>query len=195
MKGRRVVTPQAKIINVNDKFGNKGIKKQQGTTRLIYDSLPIDGSTEFRFFDEVNSRTFPATNLGSSGNQLNVGEALVIERAYLTTVTLIPATGLHTIAPMTIAAFPDIALGELIIDITTQKVMKPIPVLSFFPEFNKSAYHQNYTNFEFNTQLVIPPLLEFVSVLRVAIQPAIADTDLRFTMGGVGAILAPKRTF
>jgi len=102
---------------------------------------------------------------------------------------------LHTIAAMTIGVFPEIALGELVLDITTQKVMKPIPLMSFFAEFNKSAYHTDYTNFEFDTQLSIPPLLEFVAAMRVPIQPAIVDTDLRFTMGGVGAILAPKTTF
>jgi len=193
MRGREFTSPQQKLIRTNNKFGNKGIKKQQGTTRLIYDSLPIDGRTEFRFFEEVNSRNYPATNL--SQNQLNVGEALVIERGYFMVVTVNPATGLFTLTPLTIAAFPNLALGELIIDITTQKVMKAIPILSFFPETNKSAYHQEYTSFEFNTQLIIPPLLEFLVGVRVPIQPLIADTDLRFTMGGVGAILAPKRTF
>lgn len=193
MRQRQTVSPQNKIIRTNDKFGNKGIKKQQGTTRLIYDQLPIDGRTEFRFFEDVNARVFPRTNLQQ--NQLNVGEALVIERGYLMTAAEDPVAFTWILAPMTIGAFPNIAMGEMIIDITTQKVMKPIPVMSFFPQVNKSAYHQDYTNFEFNTQLVIPPLLEFVAVLRVPIQPAIVNTDLRWTMGGVGAILAPKRTF
>lgn len=191
MRGRQFVSPQQKIIRTNDKFGNKGIKKQQGTTRLVYDSLPIDGRTEFRFFEDVNARIFPRTNLQQ--NQLNVGESLVIERGYFTTFAEV--AGLFTVVPFTLAAFPNIAMGEIVIDITTQKVMKPMPVMSFFPEMNKSAYHVAYTNFEFNTQLVIPPLLEFGVNLRVPVQPAIANTDLRWTMGGVGAILAPKRTF
>lgn len=186
------VSPQRKAIKISDKFGNKGIKNQQGTTRLIYDSLPVDGRTEFRFFEEVNSRNFPRTNL--SINQLNVGEMLVIERSYLATFVQDPALDTYTVAPMTLGVFPNIAMGELVIDITTQKVMKPIPVMSYFPELNKSAYHAEYTNFEFNTQIVIQPLLEFNVNLRVPIQPAIADTELRFTMGGVGSILAPKAT-
>jgi len=192
MRDYRAVSPQKKIINTANKFGNRGIKRQQGTTRLIYDSIPIDGRVEFRFFEEVNSRTFPKTNL--SVNQLNVGEVLVIERGYFAAFETDAVTNLHTVTPLTVGGFPNLAMGELVIDITTQKVMKPIPIMSFFPEFNKSAYHQNYTSFEFNTQIVINPLLEFNVNLRVPIQPAIADTDLRFTMGGIGSILAPKAT-
>jgi len=192
MRPVQTVSPQRKLIKTANKFGNRGIKRQQGTTRLIYDSLPIDGRTEFRFFDDVNSRIFPRTNL--SNNQLNVGEALAIERGYLVASEEDAVTGLFTVTPMTIGTFSNIAMGELVIDITTQKVMKPIPVMSFFPEFNKSAYHQNYTSFEFNTQITIMPLLEFSVNLRVPILPAIAVTDLRWTMGGVGSILAPKAT-
>jgi hypothetical protein len=34
-------TPQEKIVAVNKKFGNTGIQSQQGTSRIIYDSLPM----------------------------------------------------------------------------------------------------------------------------------------------------------
>ena len=44
------ITPQMKNIAVNSKFGNTGIKAQQGSTVIKYDSLPFDGRTEFRFF-------------------------------------------------------------------------------------------------------------------------------------------------
>ena len=36
-------SPQRKAIGVNDKFGNKGIKKQQGSTVIKYDTLEITG--------------------------------------------------------------------------------------------------------------------------------------------------------
>ena len=53
MKGiiQSLVTPQQKMVAVNKKFGNTNIKNQQGTTRVIYDSLPLDGRTNFRFFE------------------------------------------------------------------------------------------------------------------------------------------------
>jgi hypothetical protein len=54
MQGRIInnITPQQKIVGVNNKFGNTNIKNQQGTTRVLYDSLPLDGRTNFRFFEK-----------------------------------------------------------------------------------------------------------------------------------------------
>lgn len=192
---RTGTTPQRKIIQTNDGFGNRGIKQQQGTTRILYDSLPIDGSTEFRFFEGANNRDFPRTNMGASGNQLNVGETIVFERAYLMVTIEDPVTFEWTIVAVSAAAFPDIVMGELNLAIANSQVLKPIPIASFEPTFNKNATYGDYNNFEFDTQLILPPLLEFVSILRVPIQAAVADADLRLTYEGVGAIIAPRRTF
>ena len=49
-------TPQRKIIGVNNRYGNSAIKKQQGSTVIKYDTLPIDGSTTYRFFEGANNR-------------------------------------------------------------------------------------------------------------------------------------------
>ena len=45
------VTPQQKMVAVNNKFGNNNIASQQGTTRVLFDSIPLDGRTTFRFFE------------------------------------------------------------------------------------------------------------------------------------------------
>ena len=50
-RSRAGVSPQTKAIGINDKFGNTGIKKQQGSTIVKYDTLPLDGRTEYRFFE------------------------------------------------------------------------------------------------------------------------------------------------
>ena len=57
MKGYNInpVTPQQKMVAVNNRFGNTNIAQQQGTTRVIYDSLPLDGRTNFRFFENANT--------------------------------------------------------------------------------------------------------------------------------------------
>lgn len=193
MRQRQMLPPQAKIINTNDKMGNRGIKKQQGTTRIIYDSLELDGSSSFLFFQESNNRNFPFTNLGSQGGQLSVGETLVFERAYFAVIddngVLVPV-----ILPLTIGAFPGILSGDMNLVIANSQVLKPIPLLSFAPEFNKSSESTINTNFEFDTQIVLIPLVEFVSTVRVVRQPLIADTFLRLTFEGVGSILAPRTT-
>lgn len=191
--GLNPVTPQRKIIGNTDKFGNSGIKKQQGTTRVIYDSLPIDGRTVFRFFEESASRAFPFTNTSADGNKLPVGNALAIERAYLSQVVVDPDSGdILSVLPLTL---PNIEIGEMSIEIANSQVMKQVALLSFDPAYNKSAMHVNYNNFEFDTQIVINPLLEFVFTVKTNPQAPIANTFLRLTVEGTGAIIAPRATF
>jgi len=186
-------TPQRKIIHTNNRFGNTGIKKQQGTTRILFDSLPIEGEDTFRFFEGANNRDFPLTNMGASGNQLGVGETFVFERGYLAVLT--PLNDPPLVVPVGISTFPQIVSGDINLEIANSQVLKPIPILSWMPEFNKNAYHQEYTNFEFDTQIVLPPLLEFVSTLRTVDLATVLGALIRLSYEGVGSIIAPRRTF
>ena len=189
------VSAQKKIISVADKFGNRGIKRQQGTTRILYDTIPIDGRDVFRFFEGSNNRDFPLTNVGANGNRLNVGEALAVERAHFSILEIDPATNeVTSIDSLTVAGLASIEGGELQFEIANNIVMKPIPILSFDPQFNKNAYWDDYNNFEFDTQIVIQPLLEFVFPLRVTETAAIDDTFIRLTIEGIGAIISPRQT-
>jgi len=192
--GINKVTPQRKIIGNTDKFGNAGIKKQQGTTRAIYDSLPLDGRTTFRFFEESNNRNFPFTNTGADGNKLPVGNALAIERAYLSVVQTDGDGGVVNIFTLA-TANANIRAGELNIEIANSQVLKQVPLISFLPDNNKSAMHVQYQNFEFDTQLVLNPLLEFVFPVRVNTYAPQENFFLRLTVEGTGAIIAPRATF
>jgi hypothetical protein len=184
-------TPQQKAIGVNDKFGNTGIKKQQGTTRVIYDTLPLDGTRVFEFFKNSQNRPFPYSNTGSDGNKLGVGNTLIIERTYL---TLVKATG-DNVAVIDVVTDANIIAGELSVQIANSTVVKQIPIVSFLPQFNKSAMHTEYNNFEYDTQLVIPPLLEFVFNLKTGAYTPDEGLFLRLTVEGTGAIIAPRTTF
>lgn len=189
-------TPQRKAIGVNDKFGNTGIKNQQGSTVIKYDTLPLDGRTEFRFFEGSAQRNFPYSNTGSDGNKLGVGNTLVVERAYLSIVTTNADTGaISTVAPITLSDDPAITLGEFGFMVANSEVIKTVPVLSWLPQFNKVAENQLNTNFEFDTQIVLPPLLEYVATLRLSQAFTKANTYLRLTIEGTGAIIAPRTTF
>ena len=57
MKGKIItnITPQQKIVSVNNRFGNTNVKNQQGTTRVLFDSIALNGQTEFRFFENAGS--------------------------------------------------------------------------------------------------------------------------------------------
>lgn len=87
-------TPQQKLVAVNNKFGNTGIKNQQGTSRIIYDSLTTGTNTTFRFFEDSASRRFPFTNTGSDGNKLGVGDTMVISSVTFYYFDVINATNI-----------------------------------------------------------------------------------------------------
>jgi len=190
------VTPQMKAISVNDKFGNSGIKKQQGSTVIKYDTLPLDGRTEFRFFEESNQRNFPLSNTGADGNKLGVGNSMVVERVYLTVGTYAPTTNQWlTFDATDISSNVAILAAEFGFTLANSQVIKNIPILSWIANFNKNAENALNSNYEFDTQIVIPPLLEFVATLRTQKYTAVSETYVRLTIEGAGAIIAPKTTF
>jgi len=195
---RGMVTPQMKNIAVNDKFGNTGIKKQQGSTVIKYDTLPLDGSTQLRFFEQSSQRNFPLSNTGTDGNKLGVGSSMVVERIYLSIVQY-DAVGndLNSIASCDLTTSRGILInnGEFGFEIANSLVIKNVPVLSFTPQFNKNAENQLNNSFDFDTQIIIPPLLEYVATLRLPNYTAFEGYYLRLTIEGSGAIIAPKTTF
>jgi len=193
---RGSVTPQMKAVAVNDKFGNSGIKKQQGSTVIKYDTLPLDGRTEFRFFEESNQRNFPLSNTGADGNKLGVGNSMVVERVYLTVGTYAPTTNQWlTFDTTDITSNVAILAAEFGFTLANSQVIKNIPILSWIANFNKNAEKAINSNYEFDTQIVIPPLLEFVATLRTQKYTAVSETYVRLTIEGAGAIIAPKTTF
>lgn len=189
-------TPQDKILAVSKKFGNSGLKNMQGSTVIKYDSLPLDGRTEYRFFENSTQRNFPFSNTGSDGNKLGVGNSMIVERAYLSIVTIKEDGQIVSVEPLTIAGTDaNILLSEFSFSIANSEVIKNVPVLSWLPEFNKIAENQVNTNFEFDTQVNIQPLLEYIANLRLPAGINTRLTFLRLTIEGTGAIIAPRTTF
>jgi hypothetical protein len=194
-RSRAAVSPQSKNISVNDKFGNTGIKRQQGSTIVKYDTLPIDGRTEYRFFEGSAQRNFPFSNTGSDGNKLGVGNSMVVERVYLAIVTVSERGFISKVQELSLTGLPGIICGELGFSIANSEVIKTIPILSFLPQFNKLAENAVNTSFDFDTQVIIPPLLEYICTIRAAEGVIEANTFLRLTIEGSGAIIAPRTTF
>jgi len=191
-----MVSPQRKIIGVQKKMGNTGIAQQQGTTRVIYDSLPLDGATSFRFFENSSTRQFPLTNQNSDGNKLGVGESMAIQRGYLSITTidnLDPriVTGVNTVASFSLAG---ITAGELSVEIANTQVIKKLALRSWDPRFNKSSKHATDGSFSFDTDVIISPLFEFVFIVRAAGYNPIPNSFLTLTIEGVGSIISPKQT-
>lgn len=195
------VTPQQKLVGINNKFGNTGIKDQQGTSRIIYDTLPTTGvETTFRFFTDSASRNFPFTNTGSDGNKLGVGDTMVIEKVafYVYTrnntsgqlnfgsVTQFPATGLES-------------LGVFSFEIANNRVIKNVPLTEGTSIYDKSTTANNNTGIALETQIVIPPLLNFELELKLAgpVSAAGAGSTKYIVCAiiGTGGIIAPRTTF
>jgi len=189
-------TPQDKIVGVNNKFGNTGIKNQQGSTVVLYDTLPLDGRNEFRFFEGSSQRNFPFSNTGSDGNKLGVGSSMIIARAYFTIVQF--DTELNTWLQVSNVEGIDDALNiaEFGFELANSTILKQYSGLDFTSQFNKTTNHDNQVVLQWDTQLNIPPLLEFVATWRV--QQGLAPLEngyLRLTIEGTGAIIAPRTTF
>jgi len=199
MKGRVIsqITPQQKAVAVNNRFGNTNIKGQQGTTRVIYDSLPLDGSTELRFFENAASRQYPLTNIGSEGNRLTVGETFVIQKIYFGLIELDGDTGAFSAFGPINGSGAFYETGEWSFLLANSQVIKQIPFSVFcnggLTVINPAS--SNDQTFDTFTDIVIPPLLEYVLTYRIA--PYAAEENLRLVcfMEGTAGIIAPQTTF
>ena len=190
-------TPQQKLVAVNNKFGNTGIKNQQGTSRIIYDSLTTGTNTTFRFFEDSASRRFPFTNTGSDGNKLGVGDTMVISSVTFYYFDVINATNIiEGFTPI----FQDLNLLISMFDfeIANNKVIKKLTLTEGSQSYNKNTAAIT-SDLELETQIVLPPLLPYVLELRLPIAiPAPAAGRTRYIQAqiiGTGGIIAPRTTF
>jgi hypothetical protein len=190
------VSPQEKIVAVNQKFGNTGIQDQQGTTRLIYDTLPLGavGAKTLRFFEDSGSRPFPFSNTGSDGNKLGVGNTMVISSItfYLLTWDTVNLR-FDNIAQVT--TVPALQFGSINFEIANNRVIKNLSLNEINSNFDKNEGATNDSTLELDTQIVIPPLLNFVCQVQIPYYTPAANTYLRCVINGVGGIIAPRTTF
>jgi hypothetical protein len=197
------VTPQEKIVAVNQKFGNTGIKSQQGTSRIIYDSLPVtnNGQTTFRFYEDSSSRTFPFTNTGSDGNKLGVGDTMVLGSVLFYAVKRATATGYFT-DQSNLNFNSDLGLVLFNFEIANNQVVKRVSLSETSAFYNNSTANAA-TNLNLETEIVIPPLLPYVLELRTPVDlytllgaPGAGKEWFVFAqIIGVGGIIAPRTTF
>ena len=196
MKRVSPVTPQSKMVDIANQFGQKNVKNQQGSTRIIYDTLELKvGQDIYNFFQNVNTRQFPMTNM-QNGNKLEVGEMLTMQYAWLSIMTekltegaiveyqlqdlaggslnhsLFNGTDTTAIGGWTftenyLKASTKIALGELSFMVGNTQTLKPISLQAFHPSYNKSSKNNSNTVFHFDTLLTVPPMLEFIAPVKI----------------------------
>lgn len=191
------LTPQQKLVAVNNKFGNTGIKNQQGTSRIIYDSLATGTNTTFRFFEDSASRRFPFTNTGSDGNKLGVGDTMVISSVTFYYFDVINATGIIDNSTV-IFQNTNLLISMFDFEIANNKVIKKLTLTEGSTSYNKNT-SVNPSDLELETQIVLPPLLPYVLELRLPVAigaPAAGRTRyIQAQIIGTGGIIAPRTTF
>jgi len=193
------VTPQQKIVAINNKFGNSGIKDQQGTSTIIYDTLSIAaGQRTFRFFEDSASRTFPLTNTGSEGNKLGVGNTMVIAQILFSVIQRNTGTGVLSTQTNLTALTNLTSLAYCNVEIANNQVIKKLMLSESEIEFNKDTTGQSNT-IDLETSIVIPPLLPFAVELQLPANlpaaPANNEYLIQCQIIGVGGIIAPRTTF
>jgi hypothetical protein len=196
------VTPQQKLVGVNNKFGNTGIKDQQGTSRIIYDSLLYNTSAStqtFRFFEDSASRNFPLTNTGSDGNKLGVGDTMVIQSIGIYYFFVDRTTKEITWGAPLINAQRYFNLSLINFEIANNKVIKKVTLTETNRAYNKNTSTDNNV-IVLETQIVLPPLLPYILELQVPLAgsitpPANNDVYLQAQIIGTGGIIAPRTTF
>lgn len=199
MKGRFItnVTPQDKIVAVNNKLGNSNIRNQQGTTRVLFDSIELDGRQEFRFFENSGSKQYPFTNVGAEGNRLNVGDTFVVQKIYFGILTTDPDTGVVDGFEEWLSAGWDVFMkGELSFQIANSQVIKQLPVeWSYSAAFNPTGENPSDVALGTFTDIVIPPLLEYVLSYRTISYTPDLKARLVCFIEGTAGIIAPQTTF
>lgn len=201
MKGKIIsgITPQQKMVAVNNRFGNTNIAQQQGSTRVLFDSIKIvSGQTEYRFFENAGTKNYPFTNIGAEGNRLNVGETFTIQKIYFGLLSVDPDTLIPFNFDSSISIIPGLAKGEFSFQIANSQVIKQLPMAMFgSAACNPTAVNDTDIAFDTFTDIVIPPLLEYMATVRLTNTVNVGDLDFRFVcfLEGTAGIIAPQTTF
>lgn len=195
--GRNVITNPTqlqKALHVAKKFGSPA-STAQFSERAIYDSLPLDGRTTFRFFENCSSRRFPQTNL--SENKLQKQENMVVKFISLEVATYTDAT--YTvcsgIAPLS-TAYNGLYRADISLQIAQSQVLKPFPIDGLKPEFNMFAKHNTSNIVRLGVDLTIPEFLEFICTLQTtAYTPSATFQQLLLKLHGEATIFSPRASF
>jgi hypothetical protein len=199
-----------KFLQANRVLGAQ-MDQQQGTTRVIYDTVnvPTGTNVQFNFFDEVSGKANtvinfqPVTNV--TDNRFEPGEGMVIKEIgfYNMDVTAAPTTPAQLDTSI-------IGLGLLNFYIGNNRVLKDIPLLSGQQATSINNLNPvttstvNFTNlrvlsFRLYTNIVIPPQIQFYASLKLpfggSTEAGGGLTTLRMYVKGYGKLFNPRNNY
>ena len=191
------VTPNAKLAMVGNRLGNPGLKNNQGSTFEVYDYIDVTATIgnkqTLRFFESVNTKTFPFTNIQQ--NQLQVGEALAIQYVAFTRIEV---TGTDTIRNQNalITSVSGLALSQFSILLDNSRIIKINSLTRANADLNPKGGTATNSLWYPDTDLTIPPQISFTSELTIPANsdsaPAQSSVFYGIHLFGTGAILNLK---
>lgn len=200
-------TNQDKLIHVASKFGAGNIAEQQGTTRILYDTLPLDGTTALKFFKNPATAvnllgSILGSNVDNNQGLLGPGEAMTINYVSFQLLQLSAATAAASVVKCTSmsgAVNADLNkgfyAGNFSFLLANQVIMKPVATSCFLPQFNSTitgAFDAEI--FKLMTAATIMPNLQFEIDLNLPTYATQALYYIRCTIQGVGSILNLRQT-
>jgi hypothetical protein len=184
------------IVGVNQRLGNTAVPNMQGTTRYIYDSADAAASNNqtVTFFQGVNNRTFPLSNLSS--NRFEVGESLAITgiTVFWRPATITALTDAIVVTAASTSAFTYTMLFNLYIG--NQRVIKDLDLQYakyMLGEAKDAATLNSVLHLE--TPIVIPPQIEFYATLRITSSANQTAQKIYLGLIGQGTLLNTKSNF
>lgn len=181
-----------KAASAADRFGNPGVKNQQWSTIEIFDYLPYAPGTTLTFFENVNTRAFPFTNIQQ--NTLGVGEVMVIKRIWFTIATTTDGA-ITNVQTFEQASVPGQYLGQFSWFNDNNRVIKSVSLTGMQAEFNRAGWSTDNNVLHLETDITIQTLVRFTCQLRQPAGAAVANTFVGCHVAGMGTLLAPKGTY
>ena len=189
-----------KIVSASDNFGNTNIKKQQMSTREIFDYLPIVNTAGqvYEFFKNVKNRQFPFTNI--EDNQLQVGESMTIKRVWFTFMVVDKVTkAIVSVETFASAGVNGFYMSQFSWLNDNNRVLKNLSLTNEQPEFNRNAWSNVNNVFHLETDITIQPLIRFQCNLQQPLTTLAPSDTQDFFIGchteGTGTLFAPKHTY
>jgi len=200
-----------KFLQANRALGAQ-MDQQQGTTRIIYDTLPNSGTnvgTSLDYFSQVSGKSSlliagqPATNI--TDNRFEPGEGMVVKEIAFYNMYVNVAPGTPSFLDSSI-----FGLSLLNFYIGNNRVLKDLPLLvgqttTAFNNINTvSSATGNSNNRRFlvvrlSTNIVIPPQVQFYANLRLPYAGADIDSGgcgpLRMYVKGYGKLFNPRNNY
>jgi hypothetical protein len=188
------VTPGAKLAMVNNKLGNPSLKRNQGSSVEIWDYVKITPGAAgvVRFFDNVNTKVFPFSNIQQA--QLQTGESLAVQFIAFTRIT-VKAGAIQTFEALT-DSVNGLSLAGFSFLLDNSRIIKNNSLVRSFQTLNTKGGTALNSLFYPDTDLTIPPQISFTGELNLPANTdtGSADTDVYYGMHlfGTGAILNLK---